>query len=251
MYEKNAYFRFYEELNDFLPVSLRKVSFPFPFKGKTTVKDIVESIGVPHTEIDLILVDGVSVAFEHILENDSRVSVYPVFECFDISPVVKLRPKPLRKPKFILDVHLGKLARYMLMFGLDTLYRNDFDDPEIVETALTEKRIILTRDLGILKTGLVTHGYWLRNTDPSRQIVEVLKKFDLLSCIDPFSRCISCNGLIADVSRQEVLDKIPPRTAEYFSEFKSCEKCGKIYWRGSHFLNMEKQIGEILEMLKE
>jgi uncharacterized protein len=149
---KTAFFRFYEELNDFLPEDRRKRDFSLNFDGRPTVKHLIESIGVPHTEIDLILVNGVSVDFKHHVSDQDRVAVYPVFESFDISPLVRLRPYPLRKPVFILDVHLGKLARKLRLLGFDTLYRNDYEDSEIVAIAVAAHRIVLTRRYPTVKS---------------------------------------------------------------------------------------------------
>lgn len=133
---RTATFRFYEELNDFLPVGLRKVDFPFEFIGKPTVKDVIEANGVPHTEIDLILIDGESTGFDHPMQGGERVSVYPVFESYDITPLIHLREKPLRGTKFIVDVNLGKLAQKLRLSGFDSLYRNDFEDSDIVKISL-------------------------------------------------------------------------------------------------------------------
>jgi hypothetical protein len=178
--------RFYEELNDFLHYSRRKKAFDFLTRGKRTIKDIIESLGVPHTEVDLILANGISVNFDYHPANKDYISVYPVFEAIDISPIVYLRPKPLRETRFILDVHLGPLARYLRMLGFDTYYRNDLDDHEIIHLSLSEKRIILTRDLFILKNGRVTHGYYVRNTNPGKQLQEIVNRFDLKRQIHPF-----------------------------------------------------------------
>ncbi len=172
-------FRFYEELNDFLPFKYRKKRFEYNIATNTSVKDAIESLGVPHTEIDLILVNSNSVDFSCNLKEGDHVSVYPKFESFDIAELTKIRSEPLRKIKFILDVHLGKLAKYLRLLGFDTLYHNNLDDPEIIEIAKTEKRIILTRDLGILKNNKVTHGYWLRSQDSKEQLKEVIQRFDL------------------------------------------------------------------------
>ena len=151
VYDKAANFRFYEELNDFLPENKRKIEYSYAFYGTPAVKDAIEAEGVPHTEVDLILVNGKSVGFDYLLQHSDRVSVYPVFETLDISPVIRLREKPLRESKFILDVHLGKLTKLLRRLGFDSNYRNDYSDPEIVNISLKEKRIILTRDRGILK----------------------------------------------------------------------------------------------------
>src|SRR3972149_748976 len=137
---KTAYFRFYEELNDFLPPEKRKIKFEHPFFCRASVKDIIESLGVPHTEIDLILVNGKSVDFSYIINDKDEISVYPVFESFDISEVQHLRAKPLREPKFVLDVHLGALAKYLRMTGFDTVYHNNFEDVEIIKVSLSQKR---------------------------------------------------------------------------------------------------------------
>ena len=121
-----ATFRFYEELNDFLPKEKRKKRFEHNFIDRASVKDVIESFGVPHTEVDLIIVNGESKNFSYIINDGDDISVYPVFESIDISNLQKLRPEPLREPKFILDVHLGTLARYLRMLGFDTNYRNDY-----------------------------------------------------------------------------------------------------------------------------
>src|SRR5690242_4538900 len=174
-----AYFRFYAELNDFLPPARRSVSFPHAFRGGPAVKDAIESLGVPHTEIDLILADGESVDFAWILRDGARVSVYPVFESLDIAPLTRVRPSPLREVRFVLDVHLGRLARYLRMLGFDARWRNDAGDEELARTAAAEHRIILTRDAGLLKRRIVTHGYRVREADPRRQLAEVVRRLDL------------------------------------------------------------------------
>lgn len=155
---KSAHFRFYEELNDFLPASRQKTEFVWHFRGKPSIKDAIESLGVPHTEVDLILINGRSVSFEHHLFDGDRISVYPVFESLDISPVSRLGRPPLRDPAFICDVHLGRLARLLRMLGFDTLYSTSYSDPQIVHIAGTQRRIILTRDRGVLKRKAVCRG---------------------------------------------------------------------------------------------
>ena len=245
-----AWFRFYEELNEFLPEGKRKRRIPYSFNGRQSVKDAIEALGIPHTEIDMILVNGVSVDFSYKLRKEDSVSVYPVFESLDISSVTHLRGKPLRDLKFILDVHLGKLAKYLRLCGFDTNYRNDYNDPEIICLASLEKRIILTRDLGILKNKLVTHGYWIRSQLPEEQLKEVLIRFDLKNMIEPFSRCTECNGVIADVPKTEVMERLLPKTRQYFQEYKKCPDCDRIYWEGSHFEKMKKNIEKIIRNTK-
>jgi len=244
----HAYFRFYAELNDFFPSRKRgRKIHKFDFYGKNTVKDAIQSFNVPHTEVDLIIVDGNSVGFDYMLQPEDSVSVYPVFESIDISPLLRLRPKPLRQPAFVLDVHLGKLARLMRMAGFDTLYRNDLDDPEIIDISVKEHRTILTRDIGILKHNLVTHGYWMHNTDPEKQFQEVIGRFDLKGETDTFSRCLKCNGLLVEVPKDEVYDKLPECVKEHFNEFWQCTSCGNVYWKGSHYDRMKEKISKLLK----
>ena len=247
MAEKKIWFRFYEELNDFLPKKRKKVRFQIEFDQKQSVKDAIESLGIPHTEIDLILVNGQSVSFDYHILPDDNISVYPVFESLDISRVTRLRNKPLRIPSFILDVHLGKLAKYLRMTGFDTLYENRLDDNEIVEIAIREKRIILTRDIGLLKHKVVTHGYWIRSQKPVEQFTETARRFDLFSKFKPFRRCTVCNGLVKKTNKQSVIHQLKPRTKIYFDEFFKCSSCGKVYWKGSHFERMQKLIFELAD----
>ena len=232
------HFRFYEELNDFLPVEKRKVHFDHLYIDRTSVKDVIESLGVPHTEVDLILVNGKSVGFDYLISVGDDISVYPVFESLDITDVQHLRLKPLRKPRFIADVHLGKLTRYLRMMGFDVLYKNDFDDDEIVDLSLTEKRAILTRDRGILKRSKVTHGYWMRSTKVQEQVLEVIKRFDLKNIIKEFSRCIDCNSILIKINKDEILNELPPNVARYQEEFDRCPVCKKNYWKGTHYQKM-------------
>jgi uncharacterized protein with PIN domain len=229
-------------LNDFLPAAKRKKSFSHSYEGNMTIKDIIESLGVPHTEIDLILANGQSVDFKYKSNENDQISVYPVFESLDIGTVTRLRPKPLRETRFILDVHLGKLARYLRMTGFDTLYENDYEDNQIIKIAKNEHRIILTRDLGILKNGNVTHGYFIRSQNPKAQLREVIARFDLKDQIQPFNRCMSCNGKIVHVDKKEIEDQLLPKTLKYFDEFFRCIGCGKIYWEGSHYKKMLNRI---------
>ena len=242
MTENIAQFRFYEELNDLLPHAKQKVAFPYQFKGTPSIKDAVEAIGVPHTEVDLILVNGNSVGFDYQLQPGDRVSVYPVFESLDIAAVTNLRPNPLRQPKFILDVHLGKLARLLRMLGFDSLYRNDFHDHQMVELAQQEMRIILTRDRGLLKNKTVTHGYWIRSHQPDEQVREVVRRFDLGGQIRAFSRCRVCNGRIEIVDRTQIEHLLLPKTSRYYDEFHVCVGCGRVYWKGSHYQRMKTYI---------
>ncbi len=235
-------FRFYEELNDCLPRAIRKRTFGHRFAGTPSVKDIIEALGVPHTEIDLILVDGKSVRFDHRLRGGERVAVYPMFERFDITPIHRLRPKPLRNPRFIADVHLGKLARFLRLLGFDTRYRNDLGDAELVRISARERRILLTRDLGLLKHEALTRGYWLRATDAEQQVKEVVAALSLANGSRPFTRCMSCNGVLEPVLRAAVADCVPPQVHRCFRRFARCRRCKRVYWRGTHFRRLTQLV---------
>lgn len=245
---KYATLRFYEELNDFLPDSKKKKRYKINISGRQTVKDLIESQGIPHTEIDLILVNSKPVKLDHIIHDRDDISVYPVFESFDISTVTLIENRPLRDSKFVLDVHLGRLAKYLRVMGFDTLYRNDYSDNEIVEISLNEKRIILTRDKGLLMRNAVQRGYWVRNTSVKAQASEVIRRFNFFSLINPFKRCIECNGLIEPVSKESVMDLLQPGTKKYFNEFFRCTGCMKVYWKGSHYGRMNEFI---IDMINE
>jgi uncharacterized protein with PIN domain len=239
-----AEFRFYEELNDFLPAERRKRAFDYAFNGTPAVKDAIEAIGVPHPEVDLVLIDGESVDFARRLNGGERVAVYPMFERFDVAPVTRLRARPLRDTRFVLDVHLGKLARYLRLMGFDSAYRNDYDDTTIIALSRDESRIILTRDRGLLKHGAVTHGHWVRASDPRRQLHEVVEAFDLAAGVRPFTRCMTCNGVLSEVSKDEVMDRLPPLVQAHFDAFAHCSGCDHVYWAGSHYDRLRKLIDD-------
>jgi len=243
---KRASFRFYAELNDFLPRGRRGVSFVHEFGGAPSVKDVIESLGVPHTEIDLILADGKSVDFSWAVRDGARVSVYPVFESIDITPLLRVRPAPLREVRFILDGHLGRLARYLRMLGFDAWWRRDARDEEIARVAAVENRIVLTRDRGLLKRAIVTHGYCVRESDPRRQLTEVVRRLDLVRSIAPFRRCLRCNALLESVRKEDVIAELPAAVRERHDAFRRCSSCGRVYWAGSHQRSMERLVSAVV-----
>ncbi|UCF97707.1 MAG: Mut7-C ubiquitin/RNAse domain-containing protein [Spirochaetaceae bacterium] len=238
----SATLRFYEELNDFLPSGRRKKEFPARFHEGDTVKALIESLGVPHTEVDLILVNGRSVSFAHQVQHGDRITVYPVFESIEIGSITRVRPEALRSTRFVLDVHLGRLAKLLRMLGFDCLYSNSYDDSCLSRISRTERRIVLSRDRELLKRSIITHGYCLRSDKAMDQLLEVLQRFDLREKIRPFSRCLRCNSILKDADGVSVADSVPEYVARTYDHYKSCPDCGRVYWRGSHWEKMRRML---------
>jgi uncharacterized protein with PIN domain len=235
---KNATFRFYGQLNDFLPVQRKLVNFDYSFEHASSIKNVIEILGVPHTEVHLIVVNGEPVDFTYLLRDGDSVSVYPLEPSQNASSPDELR--------FVLDVHLGRLSAYLRMLGFDTLYPDDYRDEELARISSEEQRILLTRDTGLLKRSIVTLGYYVRETNPQRQLVEIVRHFNLKSAMTPFRRCLSCNGLVDSVEKAAILDQLPEDTRNYYDEFWRCQQCAKIYWKGSHFQRMQQIIDSML-----
>jgi uncharacterized protein with PIN domain len=242
---KQAWLRFYAELNEFLPPEKRYRAFPVQFYVPPALRDLIESQGVPHSEVDLVLVDGESAALDHIVGDGAWVSVYPVFESLDIASVSRVRPEPLRHPRFVLDVHLGRLAAYLRMAGFDAVYSNSAGDDELAAAAASQHRILLTRDVGLLKRAQVTHGYYVRETSPPAQLREVVRRFDLARLIKPFTRCMACNAELEPVPKEAVRGRVPDEVHARFDDFRACATCGRVYWKGSHYERMQKLIGSL------
>jgi hypothetical protein len=238
--------RFYAELNDFLPPALRGTDIRHDFERRASVKDMIEAFGVPHTEVEVILVNGRAVDFSYIVQDGDRISVYPMFESVDITPLLRLRPEPLRRPKFILDSNLGRLARYLRLLGLDCLYRNDYHDAEIARIASEQQRTVLTRDRTLLQRRIITHGYFVRAQQPRRQVREVLARFDLYRQVEPFSRCTRCNGELETVDKQVIVERLEPKTRKYYDDFRRCSQCGQVFWQGSHHARMQQLVAALL-----
>ncbi len=241
-----ATFRFYEELNDFLPNARRKIAFSCDCAENATVKQAVEALGVPHTEVEVILVDGESVDFTHRIREGARISVYPVFEVLDVRPILRLRPEPLRETRFIADAHLGRLAGYLRMLGFDTLYAEAQPDRELVRVSVDAGRILLTRDRELLMHAALTHGVYVRGDRPREQLRYVVGRLDLRGSSRPFTRCMICNGILRSIEQTEARDRVPPRVARAHEDFRRCRSCDRVYWRGSHHQRMNKLVEWVL-----
>lgn len=239
-----ACFRFYEELNDFLAPERRYRSFEQACPADASVKHLIEALGVPHTEVELILINGDSVDFAARLHQGDRVAIYPKFERFDISPLLRLRARPLRVTRFVADAHLGGLARLLRMAGFDTAYDNHFDDAEIERLAGAEARIVLTRDRELLKRRSISHGCYVRALKPAEQLAEILGRLDLAASLRPLSRCLECNVPLIPVALAQIAERLPPGVRERHRRFSTCTVCRRVFWEGSHWQRMRERLAE-------
>lgn len=221
-----AWFEFSEELHFFLPRERRGRPISLDFRGRQSLKHLIESLGVPHTEVGRILVNGQEASLDRLARDGEHVTVRAAEHGLLVAP------------RFLLDNHLGRLTAYLRMLGFDCLYRNDYSDEQLAETLQHEERVLLTRDRRLLMRKVVKHGYCLRSLEPREQLAEVVRRFDLAAHITPFRRCLRCNHPLAPVSKEAVLHRLEPLTRRYFDEFHICPACGQIYWKGSHYERM-------------
>ncbi|HZD55968.1 MAG TPA: Mut7-C RNAse domain-containing protein [Anaerolineales bacterium] len=242
-----ASLRFHAELNDFLPSARKHTRIWVDLDGHPAVKDTIEALGIPHPEVDAILANNTSVDFSYQIQDGDDIQVYPPGRTPEFKDLLHLQPSQPRVPRFVLDTHLGKLAAYLRMLGFDALYQNDYGDEDLANISQAEDRYLLTRDRGVLKRSSVTRGYCLRSTSPREQLGEILQRYNLFEAIRPFQRCMDCNGRLESVSKDEILDRLEPETKKYYQDFYRCTRCGKIYWRGSHYQHMRKFIDKILK----
>ncbi|RMG74096.1 MAG: twitching motility protein PilT [Chloroflexi bacterium] len=238
--------KFYGEINFFLPQSHRGHTYQPLLNYKTSIKDFIEALGIPHPEIGELLVNNQAVGFDYQLLEDQAYSIAVYARTLKDS--TQLRPPLIDKPRFILDTHLGRLANLLRMMGFDTLYRNDYPDDELAYVSHHEQRVLLTRDIGVLKRSLVIYGRFIRETNPHKQIVEVLHAFNLLPHISPFKRCIKCNGMLNPVKKDEIINLIPENSARHFEIFHQCTTCNQVYWKGSHYDKMQSYIEAVINL---
>lgn len=244
MQAPHATLRFHADLAELAVDADRAGVVTVPIGHPRSVKDAIEAAGVPHTEIDLVLLNGESVGFDQLVEPGDRVSVYPLFTSLEVPSLVRPEPWPAR---FVCDVHLGRLAARLRQLGFDTAYANDADDEQLVERSEGEQRWLLTRDRGLLMRRRVTHGYLVRAEDPREQSIEVLHRFGLEEQVTPFVRCPHCNQALERVAKEEVAERLPPRTRAAFEEFARCVGCGQLYWEGSHHDALREFVADVRE----
>ena len=241
-----ATFRFYEELNTFLPSERRKRAFDVVSARAATTKHMIEALGVPHTEVELVLVNGETVDFYRLLRDGDRVSVYPKFETLDITPLLRVRDHPLRTNRFIADAHLGGLAHLLRMAGFDTLYDNNFLDSVIASIAEKEARIVLTRDRELLKRRIITHGCYVHALKPAQQLKEIFERLDLARSARPFTLCLQCNAPLRSIEKALVEERLPPKVRAHFERFSTCDICRRVFWEGTHWRSMQALLVELM-----
>jgi uncharacterized protein with PIN domain len=211
---------------------------------KTSAKDAIESCGVPHPEIDLILMNRQPIDFGYKLGNDAEIEVFPVGTGH--LQIKEKRLQPASISSFVADGHLGKLTRNLRLLGFDVAYDQKADDRQLLDVMKRENRALLTRDRRLLMHGIVKVGYCPRSSNPDEQTVEVIRRFDLVESIAPFTRCLRCNEKLREVAKTDVIAKLEPLTKIYYEQFRRCSGCGQIYWAGSHFEKLQKRI-EIIQ----
>lgn len=239
----NVRLRFHGDLNIFLGSKTADAIVERPLAEKTSIKDIIESCGVPHPEVDLILIDNQFVDFDHTLTSDAKADVFPVENRG--TDYADKRLQIIGIKKFVADGHLGGLTRNLRLLGFDVAYPKNADDRRLLEVMARENRALLTRDRPLLMHAIVQHGYYPRSQNADEQAIEVIRRFDLSELIAPFTRCLRCNALLEETTKAEVIDKLQPLTKIYYDQFRRCPGCEQIYWSGSHFAKLQKRIEEI------
>jgi uncharacterized protein with PIN domain len=211
--------------------------------GKVAVKHAVESLGVPHTEVDELRANGQRVGFDYALHGGDTIDVHAWTPKADHSYLRPPLPRPVR---FVLDTHLGRLAMYLRLLGFDALYRNDYNDDVLAELSQQEGRVLLTRDRGVLKRRIVDFGCCIRESNPREQLLSLIRRYQLLAEVEPWQRCLRCNGNLVAVDKAEIVERLEPKTKRYYDDFRRCANCGQIYWRGSHYERMQGFIDQVL-----
>jgi len=237
---------FVGELNDFISKRDKHTPIYHSSSHPTSIKDVIESLGIPHPEVDIIIVNNHSVDFSYQVRNGDEIYIYPYSTHPQSSAFIHLAPQNQDIPTFVVDTHLGKLASYLRMLGFDTIYQNYYSDQRLAEISSFENRTLLSRDLGLLKRKVVMRGYYLRSMIPRNQLIEIINRYQLVNKIKPFRLCIRCNGGIKPIHKSRIEMQLQEKTRQYYDEFQICEDCSQIYWEGSHYYDMQKFIRQII-----
>ena len=226
--------RFDQGLRELLPKARRERGGALSFNGPQSVKHLIESLGVPHTEVGRLIVNGSPSGLHYLVRDGDRIEVFSGPEHIET-----------KEPRFAIDGHLGRLTAGLRLLGLDCDYSRDISDDELAEGALQSSRFILTRDRHLLMRKAISQGYLVRALDPRAQLREVVARFGLQAWFQPFHRCMRCNGLLRPVAKEAVLDRIQPLTRLYFDDFRVCSSCNQVYWKGSHFSRLQKTVAAL------
>jgi hypothetical protein len=243
----NITLTFHDDLVLFLNRTERSRPVRRALNHKTSVKDVIEACGVPHPEVDLIIVNEKPVDFSFQLNTNAALQIFPVSAVSAPFPDFRLQARNIFG--FVADGHLGKLTRNLRLLGIDVSYRHDARDNELLVTMMRERRALLTRDRRLLMHRVVQTGYCPRSQHSIQQSVEVIKRFDLAKKLAPFHRCLRCNESLNPVPKEAILEKLEPLTRLYYHDFRCCPKCGHIYWRGSHFERLQNRVRAIIESI--
>lgn len=235
--------RFHGDLNIFLGPKAGDAVVDRPLAEKTSIKDVIESCGVPHPEVDLILVNERTAGFDYTVATNAKVEVFPVEDRG--TDCTEKRLQTIGIARFVADGHLGGLTRNLRLFGFDVAHPKDADDRQLLDLMARDSRALLTRDRRLLMHAIVQHGYYPRSQNADEQTIEVVRRFDLSELIAPFTRCLRCNALLEEAPKAEVIDKLEPLTKIYYDKFRRCPDCKQVYWSGSHFSKLQKRIEEI------
>jgi uncharacterized protein with PIN domain len=218
---QTARVRVAEQLRFLLAARNRFGDVAVAVNGVSSLLHLVESLGVPRTEVGEVRMAGLPVALHARPRGGDLIEVLAV-----------RRPQRIADPRFVLDAHLGALARRMRLLGLDASYRNDVADAELVAQAAGQQRILLTQDRGVLRRRALPVGAYVHGSDPDDQLMDVLDRFD--PPLAPWSRCLACNGLLEPVEKERVQHLLQPGTRRSYAQFARCRECGRVYWRGAH-----------------
>ena len=241
--------RFHGDLAFFLGSNAGDTVVERQLAEKTSIKDIIESCGVPHPEVDLILVDEQTVGFDHTLTDDAKVNVFPVANHGTVNAEKRLQTIVISR--FVADGHLGSLTRNLRLLGFDVAYSQNANDRQLLDVMAREDRALLTRDRRLLMHAIVHYGYCPRSQNPDEQTIEIVRRFNLSELIAPFTRCLRCNAMLEEATKADVIDKLEPLTKIYYNQFRRCPGCRQIYWPGSHFAKLQKRIEKICSRARD
>lgn len=216
------------ELLFFLPARIRSPSLRVRSDGTSSLGHLVESVGVPRTEVGSLTMNGRAVPASYRPSDGDVV---------DVGPVGRPQPVPAWPPRFVLDVHLGALARRLRLVGVDTAYSNQMDDDALIVQANEQRRVLLTQDRGLLRRRSLWLGGYVRGARPDGQLRDVLERF--APPLAPWTVCTACNGPLSAVRKAEVDRQLQPGTRRTYDSFTRCQACGRVYWRGAHGRRLE------------